>query len=88
MKTIPRSKSSALRDRGQGRWVWQHVGNAAAKETAEVGAPHTVRNKPLREDGKPVTATPVCQQDYIWWSLKPKQLGTPGRNFSGLNYLR
>lgn len=33
------------------RWVWQHVGNEA-KETADVGAPHTVRNKPLREDGK------------------------------------
>lgn len=29
----------------------QHVGNEA-KETADVGAQHTVRNKPLREDGK------------------------------------
>jgi hypothetical protein len=45
--------------------VWQHVGNEA-KEIAEAGAQHTVRNKPLTEEGKAVMANPGCQQDYIW----------------------
>lgn len=47
-----KTKGQHTKGHGPGREVWQHAQNEA-KETADIGTQHTVRNNPLTtEDGK------------------------------------